>query len=419
MPDTLNLSPLAVFQTPASPRADSAQAAPAEWLGDLAAAGGMIPSFADLIKAKSAPGTDSSLDVTFRPDAPETSAVFAVTIGNALHPENPLVERLLTRLTSDVAGNPLTATDDLAMDASVVDPALPGLVPQEIPPKIPSDIPPGIIPLAMPTIPVVVTPIMAATKTEGSQATVAVPPAPTFMVPDARQRGLPAASVVPGHAPAQGAESADGGAPFAASAANSAEVGKSGSGKLNPVSAGEFRPVFERVTDASGNIFVQGTQPQTSPQSLAIETPQLRITTPFAQAGWVQEVDQSLHWMVGNTRQQADLVLNPPDLGRIEVTLVIQGDEVSASFASPHQAVREAIEESLVRLRESLSDSGINLGQTHVGRDSSRDAPFMKADGDGRQGRGARQEGTMPIGTPLAQGSAFQSRGRGMVDVFA
>jgi flagellar hook-length control protein FliK len=275
------------------------------------------------------------------------------------------------------------------------------------------------IPPTLPASPVIANPTTAATKPEVSHAAVAVPPAPTFGVPEATQRELPAASVVPGHAPAQGTEPAERSAPFAVSAAKSAEAGKAGAVNPNQVDVGEIRPVFERVSDAAGNVPIQGAQPQASTQSFAIETPQLRMTTPFAQAGWVQEVDQNLHWMVGNTRQQADLVLNPPELGRIEVTLVIQGDEVSASFASPHQAVREAIEESLVRLRESLSDSGINLGQTHVGRDSSRDAPFMKAEGDGQQGRGARQEGTMPIGTPLTQGSAFQSRGRGMVDVFA
>ncbi len=276
------------------------------------------------------------------------------------------------------------------------------------------------IPPTLPAIPVVANPAAAATKLEALHAAAAVPPAPTFGTPEAPQRELQATSTLPGHASAQGAEPAENGALFAVSAEKSAEAGKAGAGTLNRVGVGEIRPVFERVIDAAGNIPVQGAQPhQASPQSFAVEPPQLRMTTPFAQAGWVQEVDQSLHWMVGNTRQQADLVLNPPELGRIEVTLVIHGDEVSASFASPHQAVREAIEESLVRLRESLSDSGINLGQTHVGRDSSRDAPFMKAEGDGHQGRGARQDGTTPIGTPLAQGSAFQSRGRGMVDVFA
>ena len=419
MSDTLNLPSLAVFQLPANPRADTAPVAP-ERLGGLPAAGGTIISFADLIKAVSASDADPSLDINVRPDSPEAPIDLSVTIsnpsplitvGSPLQPENPLMARLLARLAGDVAGSSPTEKDDLATDAGVASPAVQGL--------LAPDLPPGTIPPTLPANPVIANPNTAATKPEVSHAAVAVPPAPTFGVPEATQRELPAASAVPGQAPAQGAEPAERSAPFAVSAAKSADAGKAGALNPNQVGVGEFRPVFERVSDAAGNIPVQGAQPQASTQSFAVETPQLRMTTPFAQAGWVQEVDQNLHWMVGNTRQQADLVLNPPELGRIEVTLVIQGDEVSASFASPHQAVREAIEESLVRLRESLSDSGINLGQTHVGRDSSRDAPFMKAEGDGQQGRGARQEGTMPIGTPLTQGSAFQSRGRGMVDVFA
>ncbi len=81
MPDTLNLPTLAVFQLPANPRADSAPVAP-ERLGDPSAAGGTMVSFADLIKAMSAPDADSSLDVNIRPDSPEAPIDPAATIGS-------------------------------------------------------------------------------------------------------------------------------------------------------------------------------------------------------------------------------------------------------------------------------------------------------------------------------------------------
>jgi flagellar hook-length control protein FliK len=145
-------------------------------------------------------------------------------------------------------------------------------------------------------------------------------------------------------------------------------------------------------------------------------TPSLRIDTPLGKAGWYEDVGQKLTWMVHNNRQQADLVLNPPQLGRIEVSLTMNGDQASATFTSANPAVREALENSLQRLREVLADAGVTLGQTQVGSQSQQQAWRQEA-ADFGASEGIRYASTIPVPGPAAV--AATSTGRGMIDVFA
>lgn len=179
---------------------------------------------------------------------------------------------------------------------------------------------------------------------------------------------------------------------------------------------GDFRAVIERVASNPAAFGVQASEARTSTARI----PDLPVATHLGRAGWQDEVGQKLTWMAGTNRQQADLVLNPPQLGRIEVTMRFEGDQLSASFASPHAAVRETLENSMVRLREVLADAGITLAHTHVGADSRHDSRSMHADQPQSQaGRDNRQVSALP-GAEMEIAPAWRSgSGRGMVDLFA
>ncbi|MBI5109140.1 MAG: flagellar hook-length control protein FliK [Rhodocyclales bacterium] len=431
MSEAITIPQLTVTPAPTASRGDEGRAVP-EATGIKADGDSSPRSFAEVLKSKATPtsasATDETADDTRPQVAQEDFSFLAVMTGIPLPSENPSTPHLLAQLTRD---------DPAAVQATL--PAVSAVaegrgVPAEAAGQALPALPPAGAPLAdapllaAPAIPLALSASTISRPASPGPLAVAgaVPPAPTLAAAKAQEhrlptpapstdRPMPTLTEVVGHAPTKQAQ-------FAASTAISAEAGDM------PDATVEFRPRSDRLPDHAGNIAPQATPPQVpfqvpfqapSQQNSAVPV-QLRVATPFAQTGWAQEVDQKLGWMVTHTRQQADLVLNPPDLGRIEVTLVVQGDEVNASFASPHQAVREAIEESLVRLRESLAESGINLGQTHVGRDSSRDAPFMKPEGDARQGNGSRRESSAAPGLPPGSGTAWQpSRSRGMVDVFA
>lgn len=249
-------------------------------------------------------------------------------------------------------------------------------------------------------------------------AASAVPPAPTFpinqgSIPKNTLAALPSALAIDpageNHSPIS---------KLAVQAATSAESIQevpvnSASGQAQET----FSMVMERITNHSAAGFAHSQVAGTSTLPSALELPvEIRLGT----TGWRDEVGQKLTWMISNNRQQADLILNPPQLGRIEVTLSLDGNQASASFASPHVAVREALENSMARLREVLADAGVTLGQTHVGAESRRDSNPANPKNEGfavmRQDNGRYVAALDPSASGLASRGI---RAHGMVDVFA
>mgnify|MGYP001251304501 CR=1 FL=1 len=121
-------------------------------------------------------------------------------------------------------------------------------------------------------------------------------------------------------------------------------------------------------------------------------------------------------WLAGRQGQVAELTLNPPQLGAVEIRLSMAGGEAGAQFFSANPAVRDAIEAALPKLRELMSQAGINLGEANV-----RDQSFS-------QGKGAERPEVsasalpgsidMAVAENLRHG-AVSSGGLGLVDLYA
>jgi flagellar hook-length control protein FliK len=150
------------------------------------------------------------------------------------------------------------------------------------------------------------------------------------------------------------------------------------------------------------------------------ELPQ-RIEAPVGSRQWDGEFANRLAWMAGRQEQRAELVLTPPALGRIEVSLSVSGDQATAIFTSASATVRDAIENALPRLREVLLESGINLGQAQVGSESPQQSPTREENGDNRGNAVAAGHDSrgMPPGFAVNSPTAWISSGRGMIDIFA
>lgn len=85
---------------------------------------------------------------------------------------------------------------------------------------------------------------------------------------------------------------------------------------------------------------------------------------------WGQELGDRMQWMLGKQMQSAEIRLNPPELGSLEIRIQVKGDQATVSFSSPHGVVRDAIDAALPRLREMLAESGLNLADAHVSSQS-------------------------------------------------
>jgi len=146
--------------------------------------------------------------------------------------------------------------------------------------------------------------------------------------------------------------------------------------------------------------------------------PALHIDTPVGAPGWDKALGNQVLWMVDNDHHVAELHLNPPDLGPVQVVLTVNKDDTSAAFTSPHPVVRETIESALPRLKESLAEFGITLGQTSVSAQSSG-----SDSGAERETRQSRKRASADDASGLAPAAGVSGRARtvavGLVDTFA
>lgn len=156
-----------------------------------------------------------------------------------------------------------------------------------------------------------------------------------------------------------------------------------------------------------------------TPASLPPGNPPNQISAPLGSRDWPDEFSQKISWISTQQNQVAELHLNPPDLGPMSVTLTITDNQATAQFSSPHLAVREAIENAMPKLRESLADNGIMLGNATVNDQTPRDS------GANQFNQPRQAQPTIPFNTTQDTASITTApviaprRHNGMVDTFA
>ncbi len=107
--------------------------------------------------------------------------------------------------------------------------------------------------------------------------------------------------------------------------------------------------------------------PGANPQMATVNVSQnLTLNTPVGSNRWNEDLGQKITWMASRSEQSAELHLNPPDLGPLNVVLHVSGDQATALVTSPHAEVRDAVQQALPKLREMLADNGIMLGNASV-----------------------------------------------------
>ena len=144
------------------------------------------------------------------------------------------------------------------------------------------------------------------------------------------------------------------------------------------------------------------------------------VDTHFRESGWSQQFGEKIVWLAKNDLQTAQININPPELGPVQITLNLSSDQVKVAFASPHPEVRQAIEGALPQLKEMLSSAGINLGQANVGANlnqQSPDNPYQTPNGK----RFADENAILPANDSVQSNrtNTVLQRGRGLVDLFA
>ena len=148
----------------------------------------------------------------------------------------------------------------------------------------------------------------------------------------------------------------------------------------------------------------------------------LAVNTPVHATNWHDDFTQKIVWMASSDKQSAQITLNPPQMGPIEVTLNLDKGNATASFVSANTEVREAIETAIPRLREMFANAGIDLGQTNVSTGSfQQQADHTQHQDFGASRNTADGSGILAAGviTQASVGTYGVTQGRGLVDTFA
>lgn len=147
--------------------------------------------------------------------------------------------------------------------------------------------------------------------------------------------------------------------------------------------------------------------------------PTLEIPQRIGTAQWDTAVGQKIILMSKGDISSATIEINPPELGPMTIKIKIENGETSASFLAEQPEVRKALEDSIPKLREVLSDAGITLGETTIGNNTDDDKKSSFSHGREQNNR-SRTDPSTPgeIENAMEQQAAL-SISSALVDTFA
>jgi flagellar hook-length control protein FliK len=141
----------------------------------------------------------------------------------------------------------------------------------------------------------------------------------------------------------------------------------------------------------------------------------LSINAPVNSPTFSQQLGQQVAWLGGQDIKQAQIRLNPQELGPLDVKVSIEHGKVDVTFMAQHPATVAAVQQSLSQLNQMLGGHGLSLGQATVGQQASQQQ-FA-----GSQGQSSPSGSTVAEEEPVdgSASTSAQPRAIGLVDAFA
>jgi len=171
-------------------------------------------------------------------------------------------------------------------------------------------------------------------------------------------------------------------------------------------------------------------QSQAAPQASRTQGPAfMTLGAPVGSDQFDVGLQGRVTWMANTGVQSAEIRLNPADLGPIRVQVSVDDDMARVVFTAQHAVARDAIEQSLPRLRDMLSDNGLSLSSSNVsttadtGQESSAnanpDSAGENTDGTGLLSAAGNGEKASDLDDADSQQAPGMYRPNSLVDTFA
>ena len=105
-----------------------------------------------------------------------------------------------------------------------------------------------------------------------------------------------------------------------------------------------------------------------------------------------QQLNEKIRWMVNARNTMAEIRLDPPEMGSMQVRVNVSGEAASVSFIVQSQQAKDALADAMPKLRDMLAEQGIELGDAQVRKDNSSGSENggQLAGENGQFGRGGR-----------------------------
>ncbi len=154
-----------------------------------------------------------------------------------------------------------------------------------------------------------------------------------------------------------------------------------------------------------------------SPLDAAASAPPLTVATPVDSPDFAAAFGMQVSLLAKDGVQQAELHLNPADLGPVSIHIALAGSEARIDFGADLAATRHAIEQGLPELAGALRDAGFTL----AGGGVSQHAGERPGSDDGSAGHRHRHRRLPPIAAVDAATLARAARaaGAGGIDLYA
>lgn len=209
-----------------------------------------------------------------------------------------------------------------------------------------------------------------------------------------------------------GAVPADGSAPASGNGDNlqSFAAGLAAIGHAAPATNTDSTSQSSPDLAALGSLTAAVSTPPTSAPTGA--THNLAMNAPVGSSGFAKELGQQITWLSGQDVKQAQIRLNPQDLGPLDVKVSVEHGRVDVSFMTQHPAATAAVQQGLDQLNQMLGGQGLSLGHATVGQHAQQQ--FTQ---QGQQSQASSSTSDESVAdTPIAAATRIAV---GLVDAFA
>ena len=128
--------------------------------------------------------------------------------------------------------------------------------------------------------------------------------------------------------------------------------------------------------------------PETSASSVTTGSGlKLNVEVEVQSARWGEAIGAHMTKLVRDGQRSAQLIVNPPQLGPVEVSVNVDNEHATVNFSAPTSAARDALESALPRLREMLAEGGFSSADVDVSSGGEHES--AERDGSAASGSGA------------------------------